>query len=1191
MNFLPNKYTLYVLISRFLSKFVELKRYTLRYFCWLISFVLFPSIAFSQSISNFREKFFKNDSDTIHIDSLSLVPNSEFIYDANNRIIDINQYIINPFKSYIVFPVTTAVKKNDSLKISYRVFSFNMLRAYNHKDIKKIQAREYGTSNPFLYTYEKPNSDGFSYEGLNKNGSISRGISFGNNQDVVLNSSLNLQLSGKLNENVNIIAAITDQNIPLQPDGNTQQIQDFDKVYIRVFTDKHNLTAGDFELSRPESYFMNFYKKAQGGSYTGFFDIGKKYDGKPKGIMKVSTSAAISRGKYAKNVIEGIEGNQGPYRLKGNGNETFIIVIAGTERVFLNGQLMERGQQLDYVIDYNTAEIRFNPKRLITKDSRIVVEIEYSDKNYARSLLYFNDEYETDKLKLKFNMFLEQDNKNQPVLQSLTDPQKLLMKEIGDSINEAIYPNVDTISFDANQILYKAIDSLGYKNVYVYSTDPALAHYRVGFSNVGQGMGDYRQISSAANGKVFEWLAPVNGIRQGSFAPLIQLITPKKQQLYTLGADYRFSKNTMLSAETGLSNNDINLFSEKDKENDFGKALKLDFKNSLPLKGIAEWKVNSLVNYEHLDQRFVPIERYRAVEFERDWNLPVTNISENNSRQVATTVHVDAVNKYNNTIGYNFKTYTKGAYYSGYQNSLNTNYKFRNFRLLSDGSLLKTSGDLNQSTYLRHKADLSKKIKYIILGVKEEQERNSFYQPETDSLLGGSFKFDQFTGYISNADTSKNKFRLDYVKRRDYGVSQNLFRQSTLGESASFTTDLSINATNHFAGSITYRKLSIVDSLLTPFKPENSLLSRLEYNVSFFKDFISSSTYYEIGSGQELKKEFSFLEVAAGKGTYGWFDYNKNGIKELNEFEIVDVSAFPDLAKYVKVFTPTLQYVKTHNNQFNQVFIINPDKVFKGNSVISSLIARFNDQVSLRTDRKTISDDFIKSLNPFILNTADSNLITVNSYLRNTIYFNRSNPVFGADFSIQSIKNKSLLTNGFESRDQKEQKTNIRWNVNRSFTFNTVYVRATKNNRSEFFSTRDYSLRSEEIEPKITFQPNTTYRITIAYRWMNKTNDPFYGGEKALSQRIGTEIKYNSVTQGSISVKVNYINIQYNGEANNSLSYEMLEGLKTGQNMNWNVSLQRNLSTRMQLSLSYDGRKSEDADAIHTGNVQVRAYF
>jgi hypothetical protein len=60
---------------------------------------------------------------------------------------------------------------------------------------------------------------------------------------------------------------------------------------------------------------------------------------------------------------------------------------------------------------------------------------------------------------------------------------------------------------------------------------------------------------------------------------------------------------------------------------------------------------------------------------------------------------------------------------------------------------------------------------------------------------------------------------------------------------------------------------------------------------------------------------------------------------------------------------------------------------------------------------------------------------------------------------------------------------------------------------------------------------------------------------------------------------------------NTALSFEMLESLHAGENITWGVSWQRNLSNNMQLSITYDGRKSETTKVIHVGGAQVRAYF
>ena len=88
----------------------------------------------------------------------------------------------------------------------------------------------------------------FATESLYKTGSISRGITVGNTNNLGVTSSLNLQLDGQLADDLFINAVITDQQVPFQPEGNTQQIQDFDKVLVNLYNDKFSLMAGDVVL-------------------------------------------------------------------------------------------------------------------------------------------------------------------------------------------------------------------------------------------------------------------------------------------------------------------------------------------------------------------------------------------------------------------------------------------------------------------------------------------------------------------------------------------------------------------------------------------------------------------------------------------------------------------------------------------------------------------------------------------------------------------------------------------------------------------------------------------------------------------------------------------------------------------------------------------------------------------------------
>jgi len=273
------------------------------------------------------------------------------------------------------------------------------------------------------------------------------------------------------------------------------------------------------------------------------------------------------------------------------------------------------------------------------------------------------------------------------------------------------------------------------------------------------------------------------------------------------------------------------------------------------------------------------------------------------------------------------------------------------------------------------------------------------------------------------------------------------------------------------------------------------------------------------------------------------------------------------------------------------VLNINPAAAYKSFQGKQPLISRFSNSLSIRLDKKTKDEDILEALNPFDQDVGDSTLVSTNSSYRNTIYFNRSAVGFGADATIMENKGKSFLINGFETRTLTEYEGNARWNLSKLFLLSANYKHDIKTNTSQFFPGRDYNLLIDKIEPKLTIQPGTSFRTSVAYTYSIKENTEGEIGEKSESNQLALEMKYSNTNTGIINARISYIGIQFNADENSSLSYEMLEGLQKGKNFTWNASIQRSLGNSIQLSLNYDGRKSEESKAVHTGGVQVRAYF
>jgi hypothetical protein len=1175
----------------------------LRYCFILLLAIPAGSSVYAQLSTGLRNKSVSPNNDSIHLDTLSIIPESFLLLHGNDTVAANCYHLDAATAQLLLLPCCPRI---DSLYVRYQVFPLLFTAENRRKDPLKLTTTPERRINPFLYTPgANERYDIFAMNGLNKSGSLARGISFGNNRDVSVNSSLNLQLSGKITENIELTMAATDDNLPIQPDGTTQQLQEFDRVYIQLSSKKVGMIAGDFFTTRPSGYFMNYNKRGQGLMANSNLRLGKTKDTLLQPQLNITAAVAISKGKFARNIVQGIEGNQGPYRLRGAENELFIVVLSGTERVFVDGQQMIRGQNNDYIIDYNTAEIIFTAKRLITKDKRIVVEFQYSDRNYARSLLLTNVEYRTPFWIIRLNAFSEQDSRNQPLQQTLTDDDKRTLTAVGDTLLRAVVSGIDSVGFSSDAVLYKQIDtlvsSISYNDIYVYSTNSDSAIYRLTFSFVGTGQGNYRQVNASANGKVYQWVAPVGGIPQGDYEPVILLITPKRKQLVTLGAEKRFQKQAFIVAEGAVSSNDLNTFSAFDSNDDLGYGFSLRAGDTLRFNDSLQLLTDA--SSEVVTRHFTALERYRAVEFERDWNLGFQNAGGSdwtnasigvNARQATATQQlanagIALVRKNRGMVGYRFGLFHESNYYRGFRHAVNTVVQHKGTRFAAEGSLLNASGTIGKNSFLRHKTQFIQEIgrKWMISGRTQSEE--SQLRPVTfDTLLGSSFSYFEWEVRGGTSDTTKRFFQLFYSQRTDRLPSFNDLLAATFAENRGGTIGLLGNPNQQVRLTINWRTLQIRRTQLAPQVPENVLLGRLEYNSRFWKGAITTTTFYEAGSGLEVRREFSYLEVPTGQGTYTWTDYNSNGVKELNEFEI---AVFIDQANYIRIYTPTNQFIRVYTSQFSQSLNLRPSILWENPKGWKGFAARFSNQASYRVERKTISSDAAQTLVPRFDDINDTALVSLNVSVRNTVFFNQLSSKFGMDFTWQDIRGKSLLTNGLEARGNVSREIRIRWNITKALLYTAEGRDGIKTNTSEFFGSRNFRVRYYETTQSFSIQPGTAFRLSFNYRYADKRNTPDLGNEKLILQRIGTEIKYNVLSKGSFDAEFAFFNMDYSGSISSAVAYDMLEALKPGRNYTWRTNWQRALANNLQLTLGYEGRSSPGVRVIHTGTAQVRAMF
>jgi hypothetical protein len=1143
----------------------------------------------AQSNSNIARMYLIPGKKTYQLDSnYSVDQNSLFITKINGETAKV-LFKFNPKSGLFILDSIP----NDSIILTFSIMPSVITKPFFKRSVTIIEPSM--PKDPFAY--KSPGGSMFSSEsnGLKTDGNISRGISAGNKQDLVVNSNLNLRLGGKIADDINITGVISDENNPIQPEGNTQQLQDFDKVYIMLNKDSNNLIIGDFEMKRPDSYFMNYYKKSR-GMHLDF------QENKVQSKLYSNVDAAISRGRFARNTILGKEGNQGPYRLNGINGETFIIIISGTEVVYLDGRRLSRGESRDYVINYNSGEVTFMPSQMITQFSRIVVEFQYSDRNYQRTVFKVGVGVQKKNASFEINYYNEQDNKNQNFQQSLDgfDSSKMLsakqiLANAGDETANATIPRVTNIKpFDKSKLLYRKIDTLGFQDVFVFTQSPQsdTVFFDVVFSLVGVGKGNYRQKTSTTNGRVFEWVFPISGIPQGDYEPLEILIAPKSYQMLTVGGKRKF-RNTETFLEGVYTNNNANTISKLDKNNDDGFGLTTGFKNNSEFKKNKEKIVlTNQFRMELVNKGFRNLERYRPVEFERNWNrqlnIPAANILSTSQLLANYEVSLEKKNKYK--INYRAAINHRSQGMSGLNNSISGYLNLKNTHLQSSFEKMNNTISVNNSfeknAFWNYDGEITQSLKFGKLGGGYHSEK-SIFSLITDSIISGSYNYNSGRAFFESPDSGKFTYGAIAELRHDKLPYLGSLNSSTLADEIKWHGGYLGKKGSRISVNGSYRYLQYLDTLVVKGKAEKNALGRIEADFPLFKKSVKLNTFYQIGTGQEQKREFIYYKVADGNGVYIWKDYDSNTVQSLNEFEIAS-EYDRKLANYIRTYLPVQGFIKSRNIQFNQSLNLTTPQLWQKKKGLKLFLTRFSALVVYRTDRRTTSNDAALYLNPFIFNVSDNLLLSSNASLRGTLYINRNNPTWSADINRINGQSKNLLVNGFETRQNDETTLNTRVNFNSNYGTVVQVITGNRAYYSQILSSRNYTYNFYSAEPQLQFtSKNNNLGLALIGKYYKATTDTL----ASQNLEAGMEVRLSKAAKGSFTGNFRLVNIAFNGDAASPLGYELMKGLLPGKNYTWNIVYQQRISSNIQMDVSYDGRKSQSSPIINIGRVMVRYLF
>lgn len=1104
----------------------------------------------------------------IKLDSILLSPSDIVL--ANDRI-TIKKDILSLYKP-------------SSIQYSYRVLAINFEQNYFKLDSSRLKFKDRAVYIGYDFSpYENPDDKSLiTSKGLDYNGSFSRGFSVGNSQSLLLNSNFNLQMSGDLGNDITVKAAISDDNIPIQPEGNTQILQEFDKVYIEVQRKNTNIIAGDYELRENDQYFLNYHKRLKGISASHALDITEN------SRIKAKVSFAQSQGKFSRFMVPIIEGNQGPYKLQGNNNELFLIIRAGTERVYYDGRLLKRGIDEDYVISYDRAEITFTPKILITNNSRIFAEYEYLDQNYQRTLYALETAYETEKSKSKIQYYSEFDSKTVRQDIQLDSSDILNLELAGDQVGGVFVSGANLLTEDYNpdRNYYERSFTIDGTEIFNYSDDPEAELYIVNFSNVGSSQGSYSiDNSNAANGRTYKYV----GEGLGDYAPLRLLVPPIQRSMTVLSSEYNFNKNRNISGELSMSQLDLNRFSEINNDDNSGVGLMLAYNDKLSLGREAFYTIDYSLDYEYINQHFQAINPYRSTEFNRDWNISDT-IS--GYQSIAKTgIDIGIGKRF--LLSHDFVLFDIENGFRGIKNIAGASYKDSLTVANLSTDYLNTSSPKEVTNFIRPKLFIERTLPFLWdtkTGVDYFGEYNERKDIAGDTLTNLSFSFDELKLYLKKEVSNNLGFEIGTKYREDRAPESKDFTLSTIAREYFLNSTTKIGNHSGLKLNFTLRDLEVLESELSTESSNSVLLGRLDYNINLGKGGFIGNTNYQVGSGQEARQEFEYVEVERGQGNYVWIDNNPaDNVRQENEFRVDTES---DTANFVLIPIFNNEFILTNTSTFNQSIKLNFAKLLshKSESKWVNNIRKIFLSTNLRLRQKTQKTAGNSSVEFFNFNIQDTSIVSYEGAFNNTLFINRGSPKWDLQIGNRLLSNKFTLITGQESRQLTEYFTRWRLNLANSFDFILNYTQGDLLNNSQQFEDRNYDISSYVFSPEVNIRPTQNSRFIVRYSYKDK-QQKINNLESLFANEFTLESTFRRAGNTSIDLSTSLVDVRYNGMTNSNIAFELLEGLKDGKNYLWSLAFTKRLVNNVDFIVSYEGRKTGISRTIHTARAQVKATF
>ncbi len=1033
-----------------------------------------------------------------------------------------NDYFANNKSGTIFF--FDVLEKNDYVTITYRFFPFPIQREYRTRNIssylREQPVTKHGDMHPKTSNEHEKGS-------IIIGGAKTFSIGVNSSQGFSFDQSLLVNISGEITKGLSINGVLSDENTPLEPEGTTETLEELDRIYVTIRGSNISATLGDYKLDYVAARTPILQRELLG--VTGNLR---------RAGAEMDVAFGIPRGKFHSLHLKGIESTQGPYQLTSSEGEEDIVIVAGTETVYLDGILIKRGEKNDYTMDYNQAQITFTTKRVITDETDIVVEFQYTRIGFRRNTYATNVRYRKSYYSIGTFLVRDADDVSQTEGFELTNEKKEFLANLGDDTTKNWMESGVYVGDGKGD--YSLTDSFyvfrGYRK----------GEWNVSFTYIGEANGDYLY-SDSLSGFLFV------GQNTGNYVSKIRVSLPEKEDYGGVHIGYDDRKRVTLSGEFFGSQYDRNILSPINDNDNRGFFSK--FNGDVKLFQSQLGSMNAFGGYSFRNKTFHPLSRIEKSNFEKRWNLERTQGKEE-IRNGGATFHKE--NLVHSRV--NISSLRREQIHANLKEVLFSMNRKTLPQITLTARTVSIQGDTALKSVTRYGASITYGIWKLLPKAFVNQELRNEPQKKRWREAGGELGF----RLLSNS-----KCAFGYSKRFDdiLSISDSLYER----ESHTITKTILLETEE----SRLFRSNLTVTSRVRKFTPQFPGANSELVLIEFFNHFIPSrrrldieTNYSVTGKNSILFKEI-FYEVEEGKGNFSkdsasgdYFPDTLGNYKQRIE-RVGEGNPVTALQAYVRVrfvpakflkcnFTTSVSEENTSADKFS-IYLLRLNR-FLSDSLTEAGRQSLDGNISvypLKTTTVSYSFNFLKGVNNKLVTRSKRD------------YSDRQN------YRIeQRLTKRTRVAFGYEKRRKTEK----------SIEQGTI-----RHETRESFSPEFSYLLLDNLEAKIKA---TSGNIII--------EEPLWyshlGQIPIKSETITPALNYtfvnSAVIDASIAVIRNTTPID-----ENDLPFDVRSFYPKGITTDWKLRTTISFSKVVSVNISYNGLNRPDKKTIHSANAELRADF